>query len=52
MRKEINEQTRIKEEFKKINRTGKQPGPGKETKEKRKKREERVSGRSVGEESS
>ena len=47
LRKELNEHTRIKEEFKKITRTGRQPAlSGRETLEKRQKREDRVSGRS------
>ena len=35
VRKEYNEHLRIIDEFKKINRTGRQPGSGRETKKKR-----------------
>lgn len=46
LRLEINESVRIQEELKKLSRRGRQPSLLGETKEKRKKREDRVSGKS------
>ena len=51
LRKEINDSTRIKEDFKRINRTGRQPTLSGSTKQQKKKREDRVSGRSFEESS-
>lgn len=46
LRQEINESVRIQEELKRLSRRGRQPSLSGETKEQRKKREDRVSGKS------
>ncbi len=51
LRKEVNESARLKDELNKGTRTGRQPSLCGESKEAKKKREDRVSGRSFGENS-